>query len=229
MTRARATAFALALILGGTTNASASGLDFRLGAFFPQADSDLFDDVDELFGVGQGDWPGVTGGMEYSRRVGHQVEVGFHLDAYGRRHRASYVDFTRSDGSEIRQRLRLNIVPLGMTFRFVPTFGGRRRALKLEPYLGVGGDIFFYNYEEEGDFVDFDTDDLDIRDDHFVSNGAALGAHATAGLRVPLNRDFAITGEVRYQYAKTDMAGDFGQNELDLSGTSATIGLHLRF
>src|SRR5688500_8078675 len=102
MTRARATAFgiALALILGGTREASASGLDLRLGAFFPQADSDLFDDTGELFGVGQGDWPGAAGGIEYSRRVGQQLEVGFHLDGYGRRHRTSYVDFTRDDGSE---------------------------------------------------------------------------------------------------------------------------------
>jgi len=62
-----------------------------------------------------------------------------------------------------------------------------------------------------------------------VSEGAAAGFHAAAGLRVPVSHDFSVTGEVRYQQARTRMSDDFGENRLDLSGTSATLGVHLRF
>lgn len=229
MTRARATALALALILGGTAPAAASGLDIRLGAFFPQADSDLFRDAEELYTVGKGDWPGPTGGIEYSRRVGSNVEVGFHLDGYGRSVRTQYRDFVNENGSDIRQRLRLNIVPLGMSVRFLPAGRRSRSRMKLEPYVAIGGDVIFYKYEADGDFVDFVSDDLDIRSDAFLSEGAALGVHGAAGVRVPVSHDVSITGEVKYQYAKTDMAGDFRQNEIDLSGATATLGVHLRF
>ena len=54
-------------------------------------------------------------------------------------------------------------------------------------------------------------------------------------MRVYLSRDFAIVGEGRYQWAKTDMSEDFAPNQsglintIDLSGPSFTVGLHVRF
>ncbi len=71
--------------------------------------------------------------------------------------------------------------------------------------------------------------------DAFHDSGTAFGVHAVAGLRVYFNRDFAIVGEGRYQWAKTDMGEDFAPNEsglintIDLSGPSFTVGLHIRF
>ena len=46
---------------------------------------------------------------------------------------------------------------------------------------------------------------------------------------MPLNSDFSLTGEFRYQWAETDMDDDFSLNRLDLSGASVTVGVHLRF
>jgi hypothetical protein len=71
----------------------------------------------------------------------------------------------------------------------------------------------------------------------FKDNGTAFGAHGVAGFRVYLNRDFAIVGEGRYQWAKAkEMGHDFAPNpesglinRIDLSGYSATVGLHVRF
>ena len=225
MTRARAITLGIGLLLLAPASTFASGIELRLGAFAPRGESDLFDDIDELYAVGHRDFRGFTGGIEYSLGLGDHVELGFHLDGYGRSVNTSYRDFEREDGSPIFQDLQLNIVPLGATVRFLPA--GRRA--RLAPYVAAGADIFFYKYEEQGEFIDFFSDDLDISSDAFVSEGATGGFHVAAGLRVPVSHDFSVTGEVRYQQARTRMNDDFSQNRLDLSGTSATLGVHLRF
>ena len=99
----------------------------------------------------------------------------------------------------------------------------------MSPYLAAGGDVFFYQYEERGEFIDFFDDDLPISLDAFVSDGAAPGFHVAGGLRVAVSHDLSLTGEVRYQQARTRMDDDFALNRIDLSGTSFTMGLHLRF
>ena len=87
--------------------------------------------------------------------------------------------------------------------RFLPT----NKHARIVPYVGGGVDAVFYKYEEFGDFIDFyDARRNPIIPDHFHDSGTAFGFHAVGGLRVYLNRDFAIVGEGRYQWAKTTWA-----------------------
>ena len=53
----------------------ASGLDLRLGASFPRADSNLFRDDSELYTVDKSDWRGVTGGAEFAWGTGERFEL----------------------------------------------------------------------------------------------------------------------------------------------------------
>ncbi len=205
--------------------AAAAGLDLRAGAFFPRADSNIFDDTEELFGTQKDDWIGFTGGVEYSFRVARQLELGLHVDYYGRKLDTFYVDFTRPNGQDIFQTLELDVVPLGGTLRFV--LNPRRGAVT--PYLGVGADAVFYEYQQYGDFINFFEDDLPVTSDFFVDEGTAFGFHVTAGVRIPLGDDFSLVAEGKYLWAKTDMGEDFRLNEIDLSGPSATLGINLRF
>ncbi len=229
-----------ALLMAVPSRASAGGLDLRIGAFFPRGQESLFQDLNSLYspindpnlrGVEAKDFIGVYGGAEYNMVVAPYLELGVGLDGYGRSVETSYRDYTRPDGSEIQQRLHLSMVPLGVTLRFIPT----SKQTRLAPYVGGGVDAVFYSYEETGDFIDFFSPTLDIVPDTFKDNGTAFGVHGVAGLRAYLNRDFAIVVEGRYQYAKKDMGHDFLPNEsglinrIDLSGWSATVGLHVRF
>lgn len=205
--------------------AAAGGLDLRAGAFFPRADSNLFDDVNELFTADKEDWRGFTGGAEFSLGLADHVELGFHIDGYSRTLDTTYRDFTRPSGREIEQTLKLTTVPVGASLRFVanPTRGA------FTPYAAVGADVVFYEYEEFGDFIDFFDDDLPVSSDAFIDTGATAGFHVAAGLRVPFGDDFSLVAEGRYLWAKADMGDDFRDNEIDLSGPSATIGINLRF
>jgi len=236
----------LILLLAGAGRADAGGLDLRVGGFFPRmrdcgvvapmTEYTLFRDVCELYFVGQGDFDGVYGGVEYNQVVLDHLELGVHYDYYSRTHDSSYRDYTWDDGSEIRQSLRLRVAPLGVTVRVLPT--GKKH--KLVPFVGGGVDALFYKYEEFGDFLCFDESAgcipyFDIIPDHFVSEDTAFGYHALGGLRVYLNRDFAIVGEGRYQWGKDDMGDDFAPNEpglvntIDLGGWTFTVGVHVRF
>lgn len=224
----------LTLLAGLTAAASparASGLDLRLGAFVPSADSNLFRDDSDLYFVSKGDWTGFTGGAEYSFVLTRNVELGFHVDGYGRTVATSYRDYVWDDGAEIEQSLRFNVVPFGVSLRLVPT---SRRA-KVAPYIAVGPDLFYWKYEEFGDFIDFYDPGAPPIGDHFTSDGVAFGGHVAGGLRFALNRDFALVFEGRYQFAKATMGGDFDSgdpgdpNEIDLGGPSFTVGVHIRF
>ena len=214
----------LGFLVAVPKSAHASGAELRLGAFAPSADSQFFDDDDDLYATRDKDWRGLTGGGEFSFDLGPNVELGLHIDGYGRELSTSYREFTHENGDDIRQHLKLSIIPMGASLRILPA--GKRAAIS--PYLAAGVDVVAYKYEEFGDFIDF-RGDGDIRDDAFVDEGAAFGFHAAAGVRVRVNYDVSITGEVRYLNAKADMGEDFDGNRIDLGGVSATVGVNLRF
>jgi len=201
-----------------------------MGAFLPSADSNLFRDDQDLYFVSKDDFIGFTGGVEYNVVLANNVEIGLHFDGYGRTVDTSYRDYTWDDDAEIQQSLRFQVFPFGASIRLVPT---SRRA-KVAPYLAGGPDLFYWKYEEFGDFIDFFDPDLPVYGDHFVSDGVTFGAHVAGGLRFYLNRDFALVFEGRYQWAKTEMGDDFqgepgNPYEIDLGGPSFTVGLHVRF
>jgi Outer membrane protein beta-barrel domain len=209
-----------------TAPAFAGGLDLRLGAFFPRADSNLFDDDAVLYTVGgKNDWIGPAGGAELSLDLARSVELGFHVDGYGRTVHTAYRDFETESGRDITQSLKLSIVPFGVSVRFHP---GDRRG-RLTPYVGGGFDLYYWRYEEFGDFIDFDSPGFDILEDSFVSDGVTPGFHVAGGLRIPINYDWSVVTEVRYNFARADMGGDFRGNKLDLNGITAAVGVNLRF
>ncbi len=252
--RRAAPSFTLLLTLvAAAPDAGAQGLDLRVGGFLPRlndcgvpssqpAEYTLFQDVCELYAVyvgdtrdfravEQNDFDGIYGGIEYNHVIMKNVEAAVHLDGYSKTVDTFYSDFERPRGGDILQSLRLRTAPLGVSLRFVPT--GKR--VKVAPFVGGGVDAVFYEYEAFGDFIDFFDPDLPIEPDHIITDGVAFGLHALGGLRVYLNRDFAIVGEARYLWAKDDMGGDFAPNEpglvnrIDLSGWTFTVGVHLRF
>jgi len=215
--------------------AAAGGLEVRGGRFFPAVDSSVFRDDVDLYSydgrdLKRSDWDGWTGGIEWNMAVARNVELGFHLDGYGRTLHTSSRDFTYESGREVLQSLSLEIVPLGFTVRFLPT--GERASVV--PYVGVGGDVVFWKYEEYGEFVDYESydpsdDTFAVYEDDFLAEGTTVGAHVLGGVRVPLSDDFSLVLEGRYQWAKADMGEDFRGLRVDLSGASATVGFRLRF
>src|SRR5258708_16797746 len=139
----------LALVAAVPASARAGGLDLRLGAFFPSANSNLFDDDNQLYlhnghPVTKSDFKGIYGGLEDNARLARNVEIGFSVDGYGRSLDTSYRDFVSPSGAEIRQTLKLNIVPLWLSIRILPT--ARRPALA--PYVAVEPALSIWTHQQ---------------------------------------------------------------------------------
>ncbi len=220
-----ATAVVLAFLCSALP-AAAGSVELRLGAFVPRAESNLFVDDAELYTTETSDWTGFTGGLEYRRRMGDGLELGVHLDGYGRTLQTSYRKYERPSGRDITQTLKFSMAPLGFTFRWVPA----DRHAAVQPYLGAGADIVFWEYEEFGSFIDFDADNEIVEFDSFIADGARPALHVAGGLRVALSPDFGLSAEARYLAAgKAAMGDDFRGNDIDLSGASATLGFFINF
>jgi len=223
----------VALMAFASRPAQAANVDVRFGGFFPTAGGSLFADDASLYTVDpKSDFDSFYGGGEVSFKLARNLELGFHIDGFGKGVDTHYNNYTRPNGGEIFQHLHLEEIPIGFSFRIVPT---SRRA-KVAPFIAVGADFIYWHYHEFGDFIDFSDPTLPVSSDSFFSDGWNGGLHGSAGVRMYLNHDFAIVAEGRYLWAPlVTMGGDFSpngpglENKIDLSGWSATIGLHIRF
>jgi hypothetical protein len=205
--------------------ASASGLELRIGGFLPRAKSILFDDSVHLYTVDKEDFAGGFGGIEFTKGLTSNLELGLSVDGYGREIPTVYRDFTRPSGREIEQTLRLVIVPASAILRVHP--GGRYRTFT--PYLGAGVSAISWQYEEFGDFIDFSVNGNPVVYDSFKSSGSTVGFVLNAGIRYSINEDFQITADFRNFSGKQRMGGDFSPNQIDVSGAGLTVGFRLTF
>jgi hypothetical protein len=229
----RLAAAVLLVTAGMAATSEAGNLDLRIGGFFPRADTgsteasnfDLFRDHSELYTVERSDWKGVFGGAQYNAGIARHFELGIGIDGYSRANDTVYRDYVDPAGRDIPQTLKFSAVPMSLTLRLVP--GGRRA--RVAPYVGIGGDLFFWKYEAFGDFIDFQRAGRPISSDAFESTGVTPGFHVVGGLRVPISHDFGIVGEARYQWGEANMGDDFRFNKIDLTGASVTVGFNVRF
>jgi len=171
------------------------------------------------------DFNGVTFGGEWVAGVGRYLEAGFGAGFYQNTVHSVYAQKIRDDGSEIAQDLKLRIVPLTATVRFLPI--GRDG---VTPYVGAGIGAFNWHYSEVGEFI-FQNDVTD--NDRFVGNGWAFGPVVVGGIRVPVSDAWTVGGEIRYQHAVGK--GLLEENEfflgdkIDLTGWNYNFTVHLRF
>jgi len=100
---------------------------------------------------------------------------------------------------------------LGLQYRFTPSS-------KLVPYLGAGLDVLMSDYHPNfGPHQDVDT---------------TVGAHLAGGLDYFVQRNLALTGEVKLLLAPdTDITDNFGNHtgNFDPSSVSGTVGLRYFF
>ena len=91
----------------------------------------------------------------------------------------------------------------------------------------------WYKFKQNGDFVDFASDPTfpDIFSAELESSGWAPMAHGTVGLDYTIGPWLALTGEVRYQWARATLDPQVfvGYDEIDLSSVTGTVGFKVRF
>jgi opacity protein-like surface antigen len=212
----------------GSSSDSRQAIGLNLGYFAlrgldSRVDDDvLFNDLDSLaFDIKE--FNGLSVGAEWVVGLGDFIEAGVGANYYQRTVPSVYRDLVNTNGAEIEQDLKLRIVPLSATVRFLPI--GRRG---VTPYVGAGIGVFNWRYSETGEFVDSNSD---IFRDTFEASGTALGPVILGGVRVPVGDIWTIGGEVRYQKAEGDTSSEDGLlgSKIDLGGWTTSFTMHIRF
>ena len=217
-----------ALGFGAASPASAQSVTFHLGGFVPRAEDArvsgdvLFENLNYLY-FDIKEFKGFYIGGDYLFEVNRNLEIGAGVGFFQKAVPSVDADYVNEDGSEIEQELKLRIVPITITARYLPM--GNRGAI--QPYVGGGIGIQAWRYSETGQFVDYDT--FDIFRQTYKASGAAVGPVVLGGVRVPVGRQFAIGGEIRYQAANADLSTDFWGDKLDLGGMTYSFTMTFRY
>jgi outer membrane protein W len=170
------------------------------------------------------DFNGPLANGEWLFGYGDRLEFGVGLGFYQRTVHSVYAELIDSDGSEIEQELKLRIVPVTATVKFLPI----GRAGDFQPYVGGGIALLNWKYSEIGEFVA--GDDAIFRD-RYIASGNTVAPLVFGGVRVPVGGDvFAVNGELRWQGGKGDTSGTgLLADRIDLGGISALAGFQIRF
>ena len=217
-----------------------SGSDTRqsfgvnLGAFFPKGeDSRVDNDVlivnrrSLIFDIDD-DLRGINFGAEYLYGVTDHIEAGIDVSFYQRTVPSIYAEVVHEDLREIEQDLKLRILPVTASVRFVPT----GRNAPVQPYIGIGAALLNWRYSETGEFVDFS--DNTIFRDRFVASGREVAPVVIGGLRFLAADVWTVGGEFRWQQADAATGGEdagfaSGADRIDLGGWTANFNIHFRF
>ncbi len=211
-----------------TRPSAEQSVNFFIGGFNPRS-LDARGTNDVLFQNGDfltfdfKEFNGPTIGAGWTVGLGDMFDAGIDVGFYQRTAPAVYTFFTNKNDTEIEQDLKLRIVPVTATIRFLP-LGHHGPA---RPYIGAGVGIFSWRYSESGQFL---ADDNSIFRSTFEAKGTKAGPVVLGGILLPIGAG-GIGGEIRYQAAKADLpSSDWpAGTKLDLGGLNYLFMINIRF
>jgi hypothetical protein len=209
-------------------------VSFRGSWLFASANSDLFDFVTNQLTIDKKDFNAPGFGVYFSQALTTRLDVqgGYEYAKSGKP--SEYRHLVDNNFNPIEQdtslktshlvaSLRLALTPRGRDvsrFAYVPS--------RIVPYVGAGGGAVYYDFEQNGDFVDFV--DQHVFPDVFQSKGWAPSGHAFAGVDLQVYRALYATVEGRYTKSSAKLSPDFIDfDPIDLSGFRVSAGFNLVF
>ena len=209
-------------------------LGFRVGYAGATAGSEIFDFSREELTLEKGDFSGGLFGAEVAYRASERLDLALAFSNSSTRTRSEFRDWIGEDDLPIEQETTFIRRPFTVSARYF--FSDRGRAVsrfawipnRMTPYLGGGVGVMWYEFTQDGDFVDFQ--DLAIFTTRFNSDGTSLMGHVLGGLELSVSPRIVANLEGRYEFASAEMSQDFvGFDDIDLSGFQVSVGLGLRF
>jgi len=198
--------------------------NFKLGLFQPAANSDLWSINLENLRFSKPDLRHSQFGFEYEQFFSRLFSLSIGVGGYTRQIDSEYRDYEKDNGSPIEQSVYLKITPFEMNFRLFPLGYGSI----FSPYIGIGGGIYSWRYEQFGEFINFET--MEFSEGVAVTHTSSFGATAQVGFLWRFTRSTGISLEGKYQWLKGNLSAAFEDfAPLDLSGYIIRAGLHFFF
>lgn len=209
-------------------------LGARFGYAVPRAGSDVFDFTREQLTVDKGDFNAFALGGELAVRATDRIDIALNAGYEGSSTRSEFRDWVDQDDLPIEQTTDFKRIPMTIGAKAYLLERGRRISRfawiprRVAPYVGAGAGLVWYEFEQVGDFVDFDTQEIFFED--FNSSGTSPMGYLAAGVDVSISPRWVLTSEARYTLANAEMDRDFvGFEDIDLAGFTAGVGISVRF
>jgi len=215
----------LIICLGLSINLGAQSFNFKVGIFSPKLDSDLWQINMENLAFDKNDLRSTYFSLEYEQFLGKNLSITFEGGYYQKDHYSMYSDYVDINDDPIFQNLALEMFSVEAGVKFYP-LGNRSR---FSPYVGGGAGMYFWKYEQWGDFIDFTTDTI-LENQYLETSTSTLGFNVKGGFVFLFTRSFGFMAEARYQVIKGSLSSFFeGFEKLDLTGLTVLAGFCLRF
>lgn len=239
-------AVALAALAPTTASAQASRdyllgkpkatLTLRIGAARPNASNGVFAFADSLLTLDPNKYAGVSFGADIGVPLTQRLELQLSASSASRRVQSEYRDFVDNNDLPIEQSTRLNRAPVSIGVRYNLTPAGRSVSrlawvpAKLVPYVAAGGGAMYYRFQQQGDFIDFLSQNQDVFSAKLEAKGWAPLLYGATGLTWSVRPAVALNTELRYDHSRAPLKGDYtGFDKTALSGLGLSTGLQFRF
>ncbi len=168
------------------------------------------------------------GTVGYDHFFGDHFSLGGNIAFYQGETTVQDIDFVFPNDAAIFRTIQLQIVPLEISAKLLPA--GRNAGVI--PYVGGGVGLYYWEYQEFGDFVINRFLDPEIISGIAYSDGWDPGWHVEGGIQIPISRPLALQFEAKYWQVEgnldaTGFDPDF--EPLDLSATSFSGGVSIWF
>jgi len=208
-------------------------LSLRGGYNFARAGGDVFDHTREFLTVNRSDFGAFAVAADLGIKATSRIDVLFSFAHAGTSVRSEFRDWVDQDDLPIEQSTKFTQTPLTVGLRYYLAPRGRSVGrfvwipTRVVPYIGatIGG--VYYNFEQYGDWVDFQ--DLAIFTDRLESDGWTGIGQVLGGVDVAMTPWMSLVGEGRFSWANGSPGPDFvGFDGIDLTGLQFTAGFSFR-
>lgn len=211
-------------------------LGIRGSWVFARAGSEVFDFVRQHLTVDKGAFNAPAIGTDLAIAINPRVDAVFGFDFSQASVASEYRDFVDNNRQPIEQTTRLREANISGTIRLALTprgVGVSRLAWipsRVTPFVGAGGGFLWYEFTQNGDFIDVLSPSRAVFADIIRSKGWTPSAHALGGVDVRVLRRTYLTFEGRYLWADAPLQRQFEDfDPIDLAGFRLSAGVNMLF
>jgi hypothetical protein len=197
------------------------------------AGGDLFDQVTSDLSLKRSDFSGPTIGGELAVTLSPRLDLALQVDYAGVSKTSDYRNFFDNNQLPIEQTTTFRRVPVTANLRAYLVPRGREIGKlawipsSVVPWVGAGAGVMWYQFRQQGDFIDFAN--MNVYSDNLHSDGWTPTLQGMGGVDINLSTRLAFTADLRYNWARASLGQDYlGYNKIDLSGVSTALGFTVR-
>jgi hypothetical protein len=209
-------------------------LGFRLGAFFPDTDSDIFDMITDELTLEKGDFDTWDFGVDLGFSIHDRLDLVLSLDTSEQTVSSEFRDYVDDQGFPITQSTKFSQTPITAGIRYLLFPRGRQVGQyawipsRFVPYLSAGAGILNYKFEQAGDFIDYST--AEVFSAVLKSSNSVWITYLGCGADYNIYKSLYLTLDFRYSWADDHLGRDFtGFDPIDLGGIRLTTGVQYHF